>query len=153
MSRQTTLYNSFTGMGLSEKQSLVEFLCSHAAGAHQSAVQEALDYALKRKPSFGGYILTTWEGRKIVAAIVVNRTGMEGFSPNNLCSYVAIDGHCADQEDILQQLIEKAIIHANGDLALHLEPDHPALRIYQRLGFRAQYLELRLHKPPKAAIA
>ncbi len=153
MSRQTTLFNAFTGMGLSEKQALTSFICTHVAGAGPAAVQEAIDYALKRKPSFGGYILITREGPRILGAVVVNRTGMEGFSPNNLFVFVAYDHKHPNQEQLLEQLIAKAIDHANGDIALHLEPDHPALTIYQRLGFRAQYLELRFKKPPNAVIA
>ena len=153
MTQQTTLYNSFTDMGLSEKQTLTSFISTHVAGASPAAVQEAIDYALKRKPSFGGFILITREGRQILGAIVVNRTGMEGFGPNSLLVFVANDGRHPDQEKVLTHLISKAIDHANGDIALHLEPDHPALAIYKKLGFRAQYLELRFQKPPAAATA
>ena len=142
--RQITLYNAYTGISPLEKGALVHFLCQHAGGATTKSVEEAMDYALKRKPSFGGFIIAIREQMKIIAAIVVNRTGMDGFSPKNICVYVAIDKSHSQLEELLQQLLQKAIHHANGDLAMHVEPDHPALHLYQRMGFRAQYLELRL---------
>lgn len=146
MSRQTTTYNAFTGMSPLEKNALVDFICENAGGASRRDVQEALDYALKRKPSFGGFIITVSENKRLLAAIVVNQTGMEGYNPNNICVYIAVAKKCAQQEAVLQQLMHQAIRHAHGDIAMHIEPDHPALPLYKNMGFRAQYLELRLDK-------
>ncbi len=146
MSSQTTMYNAFTGISPFEKNALVDFLCENTGGAARHDVQEALDYALKRKPSFGGFIVAVTENRRLLGAIVVNQTGMEGYSPNNICVFIAIAKDCPRQEIVLQQLMHKAIGHANGDIAMHIEPDHPALPLYQKMGFRAQYLELRLDK-------
>ncbi len=145
MSRQTTTFNAFTGMSQLEKKAIVDFLCTQNKNSCE-AVQEALDYALKRKPSFGGFVVVTMQRQRIIAAIVVNRTGMEGYNPENICVYVAIDKHCEQPEAVLHELMSKAIHHAQGNLAMHVEPDNPALQLYQEMGFRAKYLELRLDK-------
>jgi hypothetical protein len=147
MSRQTTVYNAFTGMNPSEMGTLIRFLCSNGVGTSPRDVQEALDYALKHKPSFGGFVVAIKDNQRFLAAIVVNRTGMEGYSSNNICVFVGIDKSSEQQEEMLQQLMQKAISYANGDLAMHIEPDHPALQLYQQMGFRAKYLELRIEKP------
>jgi ribosomal-protein-alanine N-acetyltransferase len=41
---------------------------------------------------------------------------------------------------MMQEVIEKA----EGGIALHVEPDNPARRLYERLGFTSKYLEMRL---------
>lgn len=152
MNRQMTIYNAFTGISPIEKKRLVTFLCDYAGNTNCHDVQEALDYALKRKPSFGGFVITIMDNKNIEAALVVNRTGMEGYNPNNICVFVAVNPDADDQSALLQELMGKAINYAHGDIAMHIEPDHPALQIYQQMGFRAQYLELRLDKN-HAAIA
>jgi hypothetical protein len=151
MNCQTTIYNAFTGISQWERGALITFLCQFAGNATPYDVQEALDYALKHKPSFGGFIVAIREEQKFLGAIVVNHTGMEGYSPPNIFIYVAIDGAFPQQEEILKHLMQQAITCANGDIAMHIEPDHPALNLYKKMGFRAQYLELRLDK--RGAIA
>ncbi|HAB28956.1 MAG TPA: GNAT family N-acetyltransferase, partial [Xanthomarina gelatinilytica] len=33
-----------------------------------------------------------------------------------------------------------------GDVALHVEPNNPAIKLYESLGFTNKYLEMRLKK-------
>jgi ribosomal protein S18 acetylase RimI-like enzyme len=40
----------------------------------------------------------------------------------------------------------KAISIAEGNIALHVEPDNPAKGLYEKLGFTNKYLEMRLIK-------
>ncbi len=42
--------------------------------------------------------------------------------------------------------IEKAIETADGNIALHVEPDNPARYLYEKLGFTNKYLEMRYVK-------
>ena len=42
--------------------------------------------------------------------------------------------------------MQTAIQMANGDIALHVEPDNPAKILYEKLGFTNKYLEMRLKK-------
>jgi ribosomal-protein-alanine N-acetyltransferase len=146
MSYQSRIFNAYTGINPWEKSAMIKFLCNTADHACQRDVEEALDYALKRKPSFGGYVLAAFDQKKILAAIVVNRTGMEGYSPDNICVFVGFDNSHPQAEEILQHLMEKAISQAKGDLAMHVAPNNPILNLYQKLGFHADYLELRTKK-------
>jgi [ribosomal protein S18]-alanine N-acetyltransferase len=45
-----------------------------------------------------------------------------------------------------KRLMDLAIEQTPGDIALHMEPDNPARRLYERLGFTSKYIEMRLHK-------
>ena len=51
-----------------------------------------------------------------------------------------------DENEIGKQLMEKAISIAEGNIALHVEPDNPAKKLYEKLGFTNKYLEMRLIK-------
>jgi ribosomal protein S18 acetylase RimI-like enzyme len=42
--------------------------------------------------------------------------------------------------------MEMAIEHTQGNIALHVEPDNPARKLYEKLGFTNKYLEMRLNK-------
>ena len=146
MIRKTVLYDAFTGISPMEKSAVVGFLSENTASTSQRDIQEAVEYAVKHKPSFGGFIMTAQEGRKIIATIVANRTGMEGYEAKNIFVFVAFDKEHPESKIIAKKLLQKAINHADGDVALHVEPDSPSLQLYRNLGFKNQYLELRLSK-------
>ena len=82
---------------------------------------------------------------KIRGVVVVCETGMSGFVPENLLVYIAVDQK-ARGRGIGKILMENAIKTARGDIALHVEPDNPARRLYERIGFTSKYLEMRLSK-------
>ena len=150
MNCQTTLYDAFTGINQLEKSAVVNFLFEFTPNARKRHIQEAVEYALKNKPSFGGFILTAKRDSKIIAAIVANRTGMSGYNANNIFVYVTLHDQHKTQERLALDLLRKAIKHAAGDIAMHVEPGNPALKLYEKLGFQPQYLELRFSKSTPA---
>jgi phosphosulfolactate synthase (CoM biosynthesis protein A) len=146
MMSQTTVYNSFTGMSPGEKGSLVAFICSHTPNTNKKDVIEALDYALKEKPSFGGFILAMKKDHAFIASIVVNNTGMQGYKPGNIFVYVTIHEDYQNDEQVLKEIMCKALDMSNGDVALNIDPKSPVIQFYQKLGFTQRTLELRLNK-------
>ncbi|HQU60843.1 MAG: GNAT family N-acetyltransferase [Phaeodactylibacter sp.] len=150
MSYQFNLYDAFSGINAMEKSKVVHFLCGHNSHSNRQSILEAVEYAVKLKPSFGGFVLTAEIDRQIVGVVVANRTGMESYNPKNLFVFVSLHKD-HEEEALVEALLQKAIRYADGDVAMHVEPDNPALKLYQKLGFQAQYLELRLSKPNKAS--
>jgi ribosomal protein S18 acetylase RimI-like enzyme len=73
----------------------------------------------------------------------MNKTGMSGYIPENILVYIAVD---AEQrgKGIGGKLMKMAMKMAKGAIALHVEPDNPAKKLYERLGFTNKYLEMRL---------
>ena len=145
MNWQTTIYNAFAGINSSEKNALVRFLLEHSENGSKRGIEEAIEYAIKSKPSFGGFILVARQGKEIVAAIVANRTGMEGYEPNNIFAFVTQHRELKQEEEMLS-LLRKAVSMADGDVALHVKPDNPKMELFKKIGFQNQYLELRLCK-------
>lgn len=103
-------------------------------------VDRALDYAFNKNR--GGFLLIATIDNKIVGATLFLKTGMGGYIPENLLLFVAVDPECRGQ-GIGGKVIKKAMSRCEGDVKLHVEPDNPAARLYERLGFEKAYLEMR----------
>ncbi len=94
----------------------------------------------------GGEILLAVDGDLIIGAVVLNKTGMSGYIPENILVYIAVDNRYRGM-GIGKKLMQEAIATTEGGIALHCEPDNPALHLYEKLGFKNKYLEMRLEKP------
>ncbi|MFY1045763.1 GNAT family N-acetyltransferase [Chryseobacterium sp. GP-SGM7] len=132
-----------------KKQEIVEFLFEHLEqfGDPEGDIADAIDYALGYGNKPGGIIITATdpENQKIAGAVVVNRTGMSGYIPENILVYIATDKKVRGR-GIGKLLMQHAIEASQGDIALHCEPDNPAIHLYKKLGFTSKYLEMRLKK-------
>lgn len=130
-----------------EKQELVDFLYDQLEqyGDPKNQIERAIDYSLKEFDSFGGFVMLLKQQEQIRAAVVINRTGMDGYIPENILVYIAVDRNSRG-EGLGRKLMTQAISHADGDIALHVEANNPAKRLYEKLGFTNPYLEMRLKK-------
>lgn len=127
------------------KDQIASFLEVHLDqfGDKKEDILKCIDYVYN--PNRGGFIIIGAENDEIVGAVVVNETGMDGYIPENILVYIAV--HESQRgKGVGKKLMEKAIETAKGGIALHVEPDNPAKRLYERLGFTNKYLEMRLQK-------
>jgi [ribosomal protein S18]-alanine N-acetyltransferase len=108
-------------------------------------IMKCLDYALDQAADKGGFVVLARDNGKIVGAVVINKTGMSGYIPENILVYIAVDASQRGK-GVGKKLMKTAINLANGDIALHVEPDNPAKMLYESLGFTNKYLEMRLTK-------
>lgn len=126
---------------------ITQFLFTHLDeyGDQAQDIRKAIDYAMDNKNGPGGFVIVYRVEREIKAATVVNRTGMEGYIPENILVYIAVH---QDQrgKGIGKALMQTALKFADGDVALHVEPDNPAKILYEKLGFENKYLEMRYKK-------
>lgn len=124
---------------------IVDFLHGQlgAYGDPKEHIREAVRYAFD--PQRGGYVFLLWEGNTPMGVAVLNKTGMKGYIPENILVYVAIH-ESARGKGYGEALLKEIIRTAEGNIALHVEPDNPAKKLYERLGFANKYLEMRLHR-------
>jgi ribosomal protein S18 acetylase RimI-like enzyme len=108
-------------------------------------ILKCLDYALDQAVDKGGFVVMAKESGNIVGAVVVNKTGMSGYIPENILVYIAVDA-TQRGKGVGKKLMSAVIDLANGAIALHVEPDNPARKLYEKLGFTNKYLEMRLIK-------
>jgi ribosomal protein S18 acetylase RimI-like enzyme len=142
------VYHSKTKPSEEEKQDIVNFLHTHLQEFSDTKedISKCLDYAVKNKvTSFGGFILVIKEQEVVQGITIINKTGMNGYIPENILVYIAVHEN-ARGKGIGKKLLLEAISLAEGDIALHVEPNNPAIKIYESLGFTNKYLEMRLKK-------
>jgi GNAT superfamily N-acetyltransferase len=142
------IYNSTIKPDANEKQEIVDFLFNHLDqyGDPKEHILSCLEFATMEKlKSFGGFALVVKENNEILGVTIINQTGMSGYIPDNILVYIAVHEKTRGK-GIGKALMEKAISIAEGDIALHVEPDNPARKLYEKLGFTNKYFEMRLKK-------
>lgn len=140
-----TLIDAKTPLSNELSNSIVDFLFIHleAYGDEKSAIQKCIDYVMH--PEKGGVIIIGKENETIVGITIINKTGMSDFIPENILVYIAVDVTFRGK-GYGKKLMQKAINTVEGSIALHVEPDNPARKLYESLGFTNKYLEMRLTK-------
>lgn len=130
-----------------QQASVVQFLFEHLDQYGDAAkdINKAVDYSMGLHDSPGGFVIEGKEDDDIVGAVVVNKTGMSGYIPENILVYIAVHDRMRGQ-GLGKKLMQKAIAESEGSVALHVEPDNPAKFLYEKLGFENKYLEMRLKK-------
>lgn len=127
-----------------DRDSFVEFLHQHLDrfGDPIRDIHKCMDYAFSNEKSEGGFVLAAYYEGVLVGGLIMNKTGMSGYIPENILVYVAVD-QAYRGKGIGSQIIKKAFDVADGDVKLHVEYDNPAKRLYERLGFTNKYAEMR----------
>ncbi|MEZ5014368.1 MAG: GNAT family N-acetyltransferase [Chitinophagales bacterium] len=141
------VFNALQPPSDAEKQKIVQFLKENLEQYGDAAqdIRRAIDYSVKEIISFGGFTLVAEEGGEIAGAVVVNRTGMSGYIPENILVYIATHKDMRGK-GIGKKLMDEALHNAKGDIALHVEANNPAKFLYEKYGFTNPYLEMRLKR-------
>ena len=130
-----------------EVSRIVQFLYEHLDEFRDSEddIRKAIEYAFSEEQGKGGFLLVRYEQDGIISCVVMNKTGMKGYIPENILVYIATHRDYRGQ-GIGKLMLEESVNEADGNIALHVEPDNPALHLYKRTGFTSKYLEMRLQK-------
>ncbi|MGB6083127.1 GNAT family N-acetyltransferase [Moheibacter sp.] len=143
---------TLNGISSIEIEKLTNFLYHNLDqyGDTKSAIRKAIEYAAKERSGLGGYLFTIESKDEIVGAVVVNKTGMDEYIPENILVYIAVHKEHRG-EGLGKQLMEYTIENCKGDIALHVEADNPAKHLYTKYGFENPYLEMRLKRSNSAS--
>ncbi|CAM1370369.1 GNAT family acetyltransferase [Tenacibaculum litopenaei] len=141
------IYDTVNRITTEEAERVADFLFIHLEkyGDPKQAIQKAIEYSAQENSGQGGYIFTLEEGKKLIGAVVINKTGMGEYIPENILVYIATHKSCRGK-GIGKKLMQYAIENCKGDIALHVEKDNPAKFLYEKLGFTNPYLEMRLKR-------
>jgi len=131
-----------------ERAEIIDFLFNHLDqfGDPKADIEKCLNYALKISESFGGFALMSTDDGLVTGVVIVNRTGMNGYIPDNILVYIATHRDYRGK-GLGKLLMDKTLALAEGDIALHVEPDNPARYLYEKKGFTNKYLEMRWKQP------
>ncbi|MCB0653905.1 MAG: GNAT family N-acetyltransferase [Saprospiraceae bacterium] len=141
------LFTSYDPLSSNQTAGTVDFLHTHLDqfGDPKDHISKAIDYAISDNEGEGGFVINCLDGDKIIGTVVVNKTGMEGYIPENILVYIAVDKTYRGK-GLGKKLMQYALKVSDGGVALHVEPDNPAKFLYEKLGFENKYLEMRYTK-------
>ncbi|MFP4489609.1 MAG: GNAT family N-acetyltransferase [Bacteroidales bacterium] len=150
---QTKIYKTEQSITSEEKQETIDFLYTHLDefGDSKEDISKALNFALNIVDKdadiipLGGFILNGFMDNKIVCSVVINKTGMSGYIPENILVYIATHRDYRGK-GIGKQIMKEALDTAEGNVKLHVEPENPARFLYEKIGFTTKYLEMRYNK-------
>lgn len=144
---ETHVFNEVQKPDINQKNEIADFLFDNLDefGDAKEDILKCIDYSVKDVTSFGGFTFTGRKDGKIICAVVVNQTGMEGYIPENILVYIATHPDYRGK-GVGKAMMKEAIDLAKGSIALHVEPNNPAKFLYEKLGFTNKYLEMRLPK-------
>ena len=104
-------------------------------------IQACLNYILDEQKGGHVYVAEDKE-RNISGAVFLCRTRMETFVPEYLLVYIATDKKMRGQ-GIGKKLFEVIKEDLKAPIALHVEHDNPAKKLYEHIGFTNKYTEMR----------
>jgi ribosomal protein S18 acetylase RimI-like enzyme len=141
------VFNSINIVSTLEKKEIIDFLFVHLDefGDKWEDIERAVEYALNPNPAFGGIVLCMRDNNQLVGVVITNKTRMKGYIPENVLVYIAVHKDYRGK-GVGKKLMEKAVNLVNGDIALHVEPDNPARFLYEKVGFKNPYLEMRYYQ-------
>lgn len=144
------VFNQTDPITTKEKENIVNFLYEHLDeyGDHKDHIAAAIEYSMNTNPMAGGFVLQSTDDDTITGAVVVNKTGMKGYIPENILVYIAVHRDYRGK-GIGKKLMERTMQLAKGDMALHVEHDNPANFLYKKMGFVNPYLEMRYYENGK----
>ena len=127
-----------------QKTQFIDFLHHHLGkyGDTKQDIKQAINYAFSNENGKGGFILLGLENKKLIAGVVINDTGMKGYIPDHFLVYITTHEDYRGK-GIGTILMKKILEECQGDIALHVEYDNPALHLYKKVGFTNKYAEMR----------
>ena len=129
------------------REQIADFLYTHLDefGDEKQHILKCIGYAYGDSKGQDGMILLAHDNEQITGAVIINKTNMSGYIPENILVYIAVHGEYRGQ-GLGSQLMERIIKAVDGDIALHVEEHNPAVHLYKKYGFTNKYLEMRLQK-------
>ena len=106
-------------------------------------ISSALDYAFSGEKYAGGFLMLAEADGALAGALLMLDTGMGGYIPEHVLLFVTINPDLRGQ-GIGGELIRRSLAECTGSVKLHVDFDNPAKRLYERLGFKHCYAEMRL---------
>lgn len=130
------------------REELTSFFFEHLDqfGDPRPLVRKGIDRALTGVGGLKGFLeIARDDDGELVGGVCMLDTGMEGYVPKWLLLFIAVHQDARGQ-GLGGQLMERAKSRADKGIALHVDMDNPARRLYERTGFEVKYLEMR-HQP------
>jgi GNAT superfamily N-acetyltransferase len=140
-------FDAFNRMSGRDMDRVVQFLNREIDqfADSEGAILKSVQYAIKDRAGLGGYVFEMLDGIETIGVVVVNRTGMEEYMPDNILVYLAIKAD-RQKKGYGKKLLDYALEHCEGEVMIHISEDNPAYNFFKKVGFKTQYQEMYLER-------
>ena len=108
-------------------------------------VKQGVSDALSPDSPISNFVIIAHRDEQVVGAVVMLKTSMKGYIPENLLLYIAVNPSCRGM-GLGKRMLERTIQECESGIKLHVEYDNPAKRLYERVGFVNKYADMRYSK-------
>lgn len=138
-------FDAFSRLSIIDINRITNFLFEYSGESRdtKSAIRKSLLYAAKELPGLGGYVFVMEHNSNILGVIVVNKTGMNEYMSENILVYLAVKT-AFREKGIGKALINHTKTYCNGDISIHVNKDNPAIKLFEKQGFKSRNIEMRL---------
>lgn len=143
-------FDAFNRLSLFDITRITNFLYSYSGDFKdtKSGIRKSLMYAAKEIPGLGGAVFILENNNEIIAALVINKTGMNEYIPENIIVNIAVKDEYR-KNGIAKKLITYAKNYCTGDISLHINKDNTAIQLFEKEGFKETNIEMRFKKQKK----
>jgi hypothetical protein len=138
-------YDAFSRLSLLQINKLTKFIYQYQVQNDftEQGIRKAIQYAAKERPGFGGLIVTAEEGNEVIGAVILNKTGFEGYLPENLLVSIAVH-HNYENKDVYRKIVDYVINYCCGDIGVQLKETNPLVPFFENQGFEYNYIQMNL---------
>ncbi|WP_439129376.1 GNAT family N-acetyltransferase [Polaribacter sp.] len=140
-------FDAFNRLSLYDITRITNFLHIYSGDFKdtKSGIRKSLMYAAKEIPGLGGAVFLIENDNEIIAALVINKTGMNEYISENLLVNLAVKDEYR-KKGIAKKLITYAKDYCIGDISLHINKSNTAMQLFEKEGFKETNIEMRLKK-------
>mgnify|MGYP001155434785 CR=1 FL=1 len=138
-------YDAFSRLSLLQINKLTKFIHQYQLQNDftEQGIRRSIEYAAKERPGFGGLIVTAEEGDEVIGAAVLNKTGFEGYLPENLVVSIAVHQNYKD-DGVYRKIVDYVVNYCCGDIGVQLKETNPLVRFFKNQGFTNNYIQMNL---------
>ncbi|WP_100612029.1 hypothetical protein [Confluentibacter lentus] len=121
-------FDAYSKLSFMDISRITKFIFEHS-GAYRdskSAIKKSLLYAIKEIPGLGGYVFVLEHKNEVLGVLVINKTGMNEYIPENILVYLVINKN-HDEDAIKEKLINYTMNYCKGDIALYINKESAEL--------------------------
>ncbi len=144
------IYNAFNPIPSFDKQILIEFIHnSYNNHCSKLSIGRSVAYAIKDRfvltssYSHGGVIICAYDKTNIVGALVINKTGLEEFYPENIIMFIATEQNYR-LKGIAKKMIGLGREFTNGGITIYIHPNNPNSQFLSKTGFNNRMVQMEL---------
>lgn len=138
-------FDAFSRLSIIEINKVTNFISDSYTRFRETktAIRKSILYATKEISGLGGFVFLVEHNNAIVAAAVVNKTGMHEYLAENILVYLAVKEEYRRQ-GIGDMLVKHILLYCKGDISIHIHKDSNVIELFEKHGFKPRNIEMRL---------